>query len=32
VLNAIAMLLMTRVLIECSFAMSTLSAVLDHKE
>src|SRR5208337_4708404 len=32
VLNAIAIALMTRVLIECSFAMSTLSEVLDHKE
>ncbi len=32
VLNAVAIALMMRVLIECSFAMSTLSEVLDHKE
>jgi hypothetical protein len=32
VLNAIAIVLMMRVLIECSSAMSTLSHVLDHKE
>jgi len=32
VLNAIALVLMMRVLIECSSAMSTVSKVLDHKE
>jgi len=32
VLNAIAIVLMMRVLIECSMAMSTVSEVLDHKE
>ena len=32
VLNAIAIVLMTRVLIECSMAMSTVREVLDHKE
>jgi GT2 family glycosyltransferase len=31
VLNAVAIVLMMRVLIECSFAMSTLAEVLDHK-
>jgi GT2 family glycosyltransferase len=32
VLNAVAIVLMMRVLVECAAAMSTLRAVLDHKE
>jgi nicotinamide riboside transporter PnuC len=32
VLNAIALILMMRVMIECSSAMSTVTEVLDHKE
>ena len=32
VLNAIALVLMMRVMIECSSAMSTVTEVLDHKE
>jgi hypothetical protein len=32
VLNAIAIVLMMRVLVECSLAMSTVSEVFDHKK